>query len=269
MGGPPDSRRSRVRGDPDGAQGPLSRSWRARLAALAALAMLASGVGHAAAEEGATLAALERAYGRELNARAHYLAFASGAEREGRCGIACLFRVAARAESIHARRFAPTIEQLGGRLEWSLEPVVVRGTAENLRNSIDLERWEGERVYPRFADYARDECLYEALAMLNYARFAEATHAAMFAAALEHLEQASPGPLMAHASVGHGASAIPPGECATTHYLCTGDGSIFSSPLTRSCPNCGTRGSRVLALGCQGRGRWVQAEAASPVIAAR
>jgi len=204
--------------------------------ALAALVLTAAGARVAAVEEGATLAALKLAHEREVNAQWHYLAFASGARREGHPDIARLFTAIACAEEIHAANHRAQLERLGGVPAPRIESVVVRGTAENLARAAELERAEHAAVYRAFADFARRECDYEALASFNYARDAEGTHGAMFARALERLRERTARPRLL-------ASLFPvadPGPAFTAIYVCRGCGSAFPAVPARSCPNCGT-----------------------------
>jgi rubrerythrin len=212
------------------------------------LAGMVSGVlapAAACAEDGATVVAVEMAYNREINSRLQYLAFAKRADREGLRPIAALFRAVARAESIHAVNHEIVLAQLGGRPDASPVPFVVRSTAENLLESIDNERVERLHVYPLFADYARAECKYEALASLNYAGGAEETHARLFAAAYASLELSAgpPAPLVAVATTpGEAQYTLDWLENPPTFYVCPGDGSVFTHAVKR-CPNCGTSGS--------------------------
>lgn len=219
----------------------LSNAGILMLAVFAMLALAEEGV---VADDGATIVALEVAHGREFNARLQYLAFAGRAEREGNGPVAGLFRAVARAESVHAVSHEIVIERLGGRPDRSPVSFVVRETAENLRTAMATECRERDHVYPRFADYARAECLYDALASINYARYAEATHARLFAMALGALALASgpsrPGPV---SPAGPGRLAPGGFEVPMTFFICSGDGSVFVNPVKR-CPNCGTGGSR-------------------------
>lgn len=204
--------------------------------ALAALVLTAAGTRGAAAEEGATLAALKLAHAREVNAQWHYLAFASGARREEHPDIARLFMAIACAEEIHAANHRAQLERLGDVPAPRIESVVVRGTAENLARAIELERVEHAAVYRAFADFARKECDYEALASFNYARDAEGTHGAMFARALERLRERTARPRLL-------ASLFPvadPGAAFPAIHVCRGCGSAFAAVPARSCPNCGT-----------------------------
>ena len=219
---------------------------KARILMLAGFAMFALVPISVVAEDGATIVALEIAHGREINARLQYLVFANHAEREGNGPVACLFRAVARAESVHAVNHAIVIERLGGTPDRRPESFVVRETAENLRAAIVTELREKDKVYRQFADYARAECLYEALASINYARCAEATHARLFAEALGTLNQASDSPRQGPASLAVAVSGpgVPNGfETLGSFFICSGDGSVFTSPVKR-CPNCGTGGSR-------------------------
>jgi len=241
-------------GDPDATQG-LLRVPRTGILRIALVAMLTALVATPLrAEEGTTLAALEIAYGRERNAYADRIAFAAEAEREGHCDAACVFRASATAESIHAARIAAAIEQLDAQPAWVLTSVVVGSTAENLQACLDREIAERDRVYKRFDTYAREECLYDAAAALQYARAGGATEVGMFQAALDRLKNEQTPTAIASASP-HEIDDSPAENCAATYYLCPGDGSLFGSPLAKGCPNCGTRGSGMLVLSCISGGR--------------
>jgi rubrerythrin len=262
----PGGRRGRARGDPDALQGPRHRSWLRRLVEASGVVLLASLGGSAFAADDTALGALEIAHAREQNSCAQYRAFAAGAQREGQYAAAWLFRVVASAESVHAARVAAAIEQLGGRLVWRLESVVVRSTADNLRYAIEMEKQEREWVYPRLAAYAREECRYEAAAAIAYARTAEGTHAARFAEMIGAVER----PLPQLAKLGPGAGG-PTGSDGpvTTFYLCAGDGSVFASPVARSCPNCGSSSACVTALVAAAPGNWASLQAGRDRIASR
>jgi rubrerythrin len=219
--------------------------------ALATLFSLAFGVVSSIAEEGMTYSALQVAYVRELDGRSQYLAFAGRADLEGHAAAACLFAVVARAESVHAANHAAAIVRLGGTPAWHPRSFDVHGTAENLTAAILLEVAERDQVYRRFAGYAREECMYDALASINYARGAEKTHEALFRLALGTLDAEEAPQLLASATpiVGWLPSR---GGSAATFYLCPGDGSVFSGPVSGGmCPNCGGGAAHVLTLACR------------------
>jgi rubrerythrin len=219
--------------------------------ALAVSAIATIPAGRAVAEEGATYRALQVAYGREMNTRLKYQAFAARAEREGHDDVACLFRAVARGESVHASHFSGAIDRLGGTAQWQVRSVTVRDTRENLRAAIGVERMEWQGLYPHLADLARAEYLYDPLAWFNYARGAEATHAGMFAAALARLDRApaaAPPAVVALLMVaGPGIPGEPDGGC----YVCLECGSVYPGPV-KSCANCGTAGGRFARFACTG-----------------
>jgi rubrerythrin len=205
--------------------------------ALAALAVIAMGAGYAAAEDGVTLAALRIAYDRECNTRADYGAYALRAEADGMPVAALAFRVAAIAESVHATLQAQRIRDFGVEPVWTLQSIVVHATEENLRTAIENEAHEYACVYPQLIDQSRPECLYDALAPLQYARAAEATHANLFTEVLQNLEPIET-PRMLAAAIERFVNFG--GEGINGFYVCMGDGSVFTHPIQGSCPNCGS-----------------------------
>lgn len=218
----------------------MRAKWSSGLAALTAIvAPLASAP--AWGLEGQGYAAMQVAYGREVTAQASYLAFAKQADQEGRPSVACLFRAVARAESVHAARHALAIEQLGGRAAVVADPFTVGTTRENLEVAILTEQKERVAIYPRLADFARVECLYDALSALNDARSAEATHEAAFRWALWAVNSAA----WPDGSAEGSPLASPMRPDDRSAYICLGDGSVFLRPV-KSCPNCGTGGSLIV-----------------------
>lgn len=232
------------------------------------LAAVVTGVPIARADDGATLAALEIAYAREMNSRAHRLVYAAAAEREGHCEAAGLLRASATAESIHAARLGAAIEQLGARPSWALASVTVRGTADNLRSCLAREIDERDRIYPRFARVAREECLYDACAVLEDVQAAGGTQTALFEAALERLNREQNPAVIAMAS-SQAIGVVPVEDCAATYTVCPGDGSLFTGPIAGRCANCGTRGSCALVLASASGKRWGASGEGAGVVAAR
>lgn len=254
----------RAIGDPGAPQIVRGRALGALAMVLAAVVV---GVPVAGADDGATLAALEIAYGREMNAHAHRLAYAAAAEREGHCEAAGLFRASATAESVHAVRIGAAIEQLDARPSWALASVAVRGTADNLRSCLEREIDERDRIYPCFARVAREECLYAACAVLQDVQAAGGTQAVLFEAALGRLDREQTPPAIAMAA-SQAIGVIAVEDCATSYSVCPGDGSLFTGPIAGRCPNCGTRGSCALVLASRsGASRAVFREGACAVAA--
>ena len=225
-----------------------------RFVLMGAAAALAMAAGPARGEEGMTYAALQIAYGRELNSRADYLAFADQAEREGHVAAACVFCAVAMAESVHAAREAIVIEQMGGEPVWHREDTEVGETSENLTRAMENEHREYSVVYQQFARYARAECLYDALAAINYACTAERTHERAFAHALAGVYKAREvvPPMTASLSVvNFGEPDTPAAAAGETCYVCRGDGSVWSRPM-KHCPNCNAGGAGFVRFGCPG-----------------
>lgn len=214
-----------------------------RARALAVLVSLAAFALPVHAEEGATLAALRLAHQREVDSQHHYLAYAMQAHREGQPEAAALWRAIARGEAVHAANHLRELERLGVTVTPAVTSVVVRTTAENLAASIAGERAERTAIYPAFAEFALCECLYEPLASFGYARGAEATHEALFRAALTRFERTRPEwQLLASAGTvvepALGTAASAPGV-----WICPGCGGAFAAPPAHSCKLCGTAGS--------------------------
>jgi len=223
-------------GEPDQWWGATKSPAAARglLRVVLAFAWLAMAAGQASAQADRTVGALKIAYARERNSQLHYGGYASRAVREGQPVAALAFRTAAVGESVHAARHAARLEALGVKPEWAVESVVIRSTEENLCTAIGNEAAENRVIYRQLVDQVRPECDYDGMAALNYARTAEATHAALFAGVLRDLTdpQDTPGLQLA----GFAAAA----DRRIRFYVCTGDGSVFMHAIERSCPNCGS-----------------------------
>ncbi len=118
---------------------------------------------------------LKDAFAGESQANRKYLAFAKKAEAEGYTQVAKLFRAAAAAESIHAHNH---LRELKG----------VRSTRENLREAINGESYEFQKMYPGMIDDAKSEGNQLALRTFTLANEVEKIHAALYQRALDNLE---------------------------------------------------------------------------------
>ena len=85
---------------------------------------------------------LQAAFSGESQANRKYLAFAQQAERDGFSQVACLFRAAAEAETVHATAH---LRVMGG----------IGSTLENLNNAVEGEGYEFKEMYPNFLTQAR------------------------------------------------------------------------------------------------------------------
>jgi rubrerythrin len=141
-----------------------------------------------ASEHETILENLRTAFGNESNARLRYVEFADKADGEGWHGVASLFRVAARAEEIHAANHGRILHQLGGHAEYTPRAAEVKSTFENVRTALESEIFEVDTMYPAFVEQAREARDVAALRTFNWALQAEKTHARLFNEALALLE---------------------------------------------------------------------------------
>jgi rubrerythrin len=118
---------------------------------------------------------LSAAFAGESQANRKYLAFAKAAEKEGKKGVAKLFKVAAAGETVHALSH---FEALGG----------IKDTTENLKTAIAGETYEIETMYPQFMEAAKVEGESKGLASFTRAEKVEEVHQTLFQDALAKLE---------------------------------------------------------------------------------
>jgi rubrerythrin len=145
---------------------------------------------------------LKEAFAGESQANQKYRAFAKKAEVDGLPNIARLFRTTAEAERIHAEGHLKSLAGVGT-------------TADNLKEAIAGETHEYQSMYPPMVATAEAEG-HRAKVMFAYAVKAEAVHAALYARALEAVEQ---GADLAEAKFylcpvcGHIEFGVPPERC--------------------------------------------------------
>jgi rubrerythrin len=195
------------------------------LIAVAAGMLMAVEAAPVRAQEGMTRIVLRKAYQREMDAQRMYEAYALRADLEGYCGAADLFDALVQAEQVHAGIHALRLEQMDEKPVAMTLPVVVGTTPENLAAAYDNEMLEYRTVYPRMADIARDEVLYDAGAGFGLARGGELTHARALAAAYFDL---------AAMTADH------------TYYLCKGCGRMRTEYSAAGC-DCGAWAPKALA----------------------
>jgi rubrerythrin len=118
---------------------------------------------------------LKAAFAGESQANRKYLFYADKAEKDGFYNIAQLFRAAADAETIHARRHWDTLG-------------MIKDTLDNLKDAVAGEEYEVNSMYPEFIQVAEEEDNKNAGRAFNYALEAEKVHAALYRKAVEALE---------------------------------------------------------------------------------
>lgn len=103
---------------------------------------------------------LARAFAGESQARNRYTIYGGIAEKEGHIKIASIFRETAENERAHAQIFFEFLVQNLGKSTINVEadyPIGLETTEQNLLYAAEGEKEEWEKVYPSFAEAARQE----------------------------------------------------------------------------------------------------------------
>jgi rubrerythrin len=128
------------------------------------------------------------AFAGERDAVARYEASAAKAVEEGYLGAAALFRAAAKAEQIHAGRFASVIKDRGVEVPAGGTAAPVIGTTvENLRAAATAERAERDGTY-RDAIDACQKSDPQVAKLFDVTRDAEVEHLNLFSDAAQHAD---------------------------------------------------------------------------------
>ena len=170
-----------------------------------------------------TLQNLQSAFDGESNAHNRYVAFAQKADQEGYGEVASLFRALARSEEVHMNNHAAVIRKMGAEPEATIVKFLTQSTQKNLESSTNkFERYESDKVYPRFIIQARADGNTDAVRTFEYARAVEAQHVKLLTAALKGLAKM------------RGKNR--------TYYVCPTCGSTLEQPIHEICPICGRPG---------------------------
>jgi rubrerythrin len=131
---------------------------------------------------------LLKSFAGESQARNRYTYFAGVAKKEGYVQIADIFEETANQEKEHAKRFFKFLE--GGDLEiMAAYPGGRIGTtAENLLASANGEYEEYTKLYPSFAEVAKEEGFPAIAAVFGFVSVAEKQHEKRYRALLANLE---------------------------------------------------------------------------------
>lgn len=129
------------------------------------------------------------AFAGEGQARNRYTYWASQAKKEGLEQIAGIFALTANQEKEHAERFFKFLE--GGDLTVSgtYPAGVISTTLENLREAAKGEDYEGNILYPSFADVAEQEGFKEIADVFRFISVAEHAHQERYEDFALNLEQ--------------------------------------------------------------------------------
>src|SRR3989339_837443 len=116
------------------------------------------------------------AFAGESQARNRYTYFASAAKKEGYVQISDIFTETADQEKEHAKRFFKFLE--GGEIEITaaFPAGVIGSTLENLKAAAAGEEYEWTKMYPGFAEIAREEGFDEIAKVFEMIAVAEKQH---------------------------------------------------------------------------------------------
>ncbi len=129
------------------------------------------------------------AFAGESQARNRYTFFASQAKKEGYEQIAAIFLETADNEKEHAKRFFKFLE--GGEVEItaSFPAGVIGSTKENLKAAADGEQEEHAKLYPYFADIAKQEGFTEIAQVFRSIATVEKHHEARYRSLMKQVEE--------------------------------------------------------------------------------
>lgn len=150
--------------------------------------------------EDKTIRNLLDAFAGESQANKKYVAFAEKAEQEGYHQVAKLFRAAAEAETVHALNHLNAMDG-------------VKSTSQNLKEAINGETFEFEKMYPEMIEDARNENKNEAKISFTYANKVEKIHAGLYKKYLENIENNPDTPIFVCGVCGNTVEGEAPEKC--------------------------------------------------------
>jgi len=132
---------------------------------------------------------LLKSFAGESQARNRYEFFASVAKKEGYEQIAAIFMETSNQEKEHAKRFFKFLE--GGMREISAGyPAGIIGTTkENLKAAAEGENEEWTKLYPHFAEVAKEEGFPEVAAAYKMIARVEAEHERRYLKLLQNISE--------------------------------------------------------------------------------
>lgn len=157
------------------------------------------------------------AYKGETTAHFKYAAYSKKAKEEGHFEIALLFKAASGAELIHANNHKVVLIRMGETIPEIKPEFTVRSTTENLKEAIEGESYEFNKMYPEFIKNANAAGNYMAQISLTYAYKVEQKHRDFYIAALAALEAGKDNTL------------------AKIYYLCPTCGNTYATTAPSRC----------------------------------
>ena len=131
---------------------------------------------------------LLKAFAGESQARNRYTYFASAAKKEGLEQISAIFLETAENEKEHAKRFFSFLEGGAVEITASYPAGIISATVENLKASAAGENEEHTKLYPGFAEVAKQEGFPEIAACFNLVAEVEKHHEARYVELRDNLE---------------------------------------------------------------------------------
>ena len=178
-----------------------------------------------------SIGSLKEAITGETGASATYKAFSEKAAEEGYPNIAKMFAAASAAEAIHVKNHNTVLAKLG-KEEFNPIPdkPAVGATADNIRAAIEGETYEFTVMYPGMIAIANEDKCADVLTTFTWATTAEATHAKLYAQALQILK-----------------STESDEGVASVWYTCPKCGELFNTIAgVSNCPICAFNSSSFL-----------------------
>jgi rubrerythrin len=159
---------------------------------------------------------LQAAFAGESQANRKYLAFARKAQRDGKPGLAKLFRAAAAAETVHAHAH---FRVMGG----------IKSSAENVQAAIAGEGYEVKEMYPEFVEAAQSEGHKAAEISFSHALEVEKQHHELYSEAAKLIEEGGDAP-------------------DTPIVVCDVCGCTLRGEAPDSCPVCNSSGDHFMTI---------------------
>jgi len=141
-------------------------------------------------KKGRTIINIKHGIETETNSSVKYAAFAQKAWAEGYDTIARLYEAVSKAEAIHFSNHEAVLKTFVAKKEKFSPKFKVRSTIENLQETIALEMYEANNMYPMFLKDAKSSRSIKqpVIQSLTWAHETEKKHMEMFTQALEALK---------------------------------------------------------------------------------
>jgi rubrerythrin len=132
---------------------------------------------------------LLKAFAGESQARNRYEFFASQAKKEGYEQIAALFQETANQEKEHAKRFFKFLEGGMTEITASYPAGMIGTTKDNLKAAAEGENEEWTKLYPAFAEIAREEGFPEVATAFKMIAKVETEHERRYLKLLQNISE--------------------------------------------------------------------------------